>query len=56
MHTAFTIQPFTPPYTEAVAHLILGIQIGEFQVPITRQDQPDLDNIPAVYQQKNGNF
>ncbi|MCC6279478.1 MAG: GNAT family N-acetyltransferase [Saprospiraceae bacterium] len=50
------IQPFEPKYTEAVIQLILGIQIGEFQVPITRQDQPDLEQIPAVYQQKKGNF
>jgi N-acetylglutamate synthase-like GNAT family acetyltransferase len=56
MNTNISIKPFSLIYTEAVANLILGIQIGEFNVPITRQDQPDLDNIPAVYQQKNGNF
>lgn len=56
MNKPILIQPFTPPYTEEIANLILGIQIGEFQVPITRRDQPDLDNIPAVYQQNNGNF
>ena len=56
MSTLLAIQPFTPHYTEQVANLILNIQIGEFQVPITRQDQPDLDNIPAVYQQGKGNF
>ncbi len=56
MPTTLTIQPFTPSYTEEVAQLILGIQIGEFQVPITRQDQPDLDRIPDFYQQNKGNF
>ncbi len=50
------IQPFEPKYTEEIVDLILGIQIGEFNVPITRQDQPDLDQIPAIYQQNKGNF
>ncbi len=50
------IQPFTPSYTEEVINLILSIQIGEFQVPVTRQDQPDLEQIPVVYQQGKGNF
>ena len=56
MNTRVTVQPFAPHHTEAVLTLILSIQIGEFQVPITRQDQPDLDSIPAFYQQGKGNF
>ena len=55
-HLHLTIQAFESIYTEAVVNLILGIQIGEFQVPITRQDQPDLERIPAVYQRGKGNF
>ena len=50
------VRPYSPNDTEAICTLILGIQIDEFQVPITRQDQPDLDNIPGVYQQGKGNF
>jgi N-acetylglutamate synthase-like GNAT family acetyltransferase len=36
--------------------LIVGIQRDEFQIPITLEDQPDLQNIPAFYQQGAGNF
>jgi GNAT superfamily N-acetyltransferase len=50
------VRPFSANDTEAICTLILGIQIDEFQVPITRQDQPDLDNIPGVYRQGKGNF
>ncbi len=53
---SLAVQPFAPQHTEAVVALILSIQIGEFQVPITRQDQPDLDMIPAFYHQGKGNF
>ena len=56
MSTHIAVQPFAPQHTEAVIAMILSIQIGEFQVPITRQDQPDLDMIPAIYQQGKGNF
>jgi N-acetylglutamate synthase-like GNAT family acetyltransferase len=51
-----SIRPFSAGDTEAICTLILRIQIEEFQVPITRADQPDLDNIPGVYQQGKGNF
>ncbi len=56
MNTSLAIQPFDPIYAEEVPNLILSIQIGEFQVPVTRQDQPDLEQIPAVYQRGKGNF
>ena len=36
--------------------LIVGIQRDEFQLPITLEDQPDLRDIPAFYQQRAGNF
>ena len=51
-----TIQPFDPGFTEAIVQMILDIQVREFNVPITRQDQPDLDRIPEVYEQNKGNF
>jgi len=36
--------------------LILDIQVKEFGIPITREDQPDLSNIPKFYQTGAGNF
>ncbi|HMJ06023.1 MAG TPA: GNAT family N-acetyltransferase [Chthoniobacterales bacterium] len=50
------IVPFASPFTEGVGALIVGIQRDEFQIQITLEDQPDLRNIPAFYQQEAGNF
>jgi N-acetylglutamate synthase-like GNAT family acetyltransferase len=50
------IVPFTSHYVKEVSALIVGIQREEFQIPITLEDQPDLANIPAFYQQGAGNF
>lgn len=50
------IAPFLPDQTDAVVDLILTIQNTEFDIPITRAQQPDLDNIPGYYQQGAGNF
>jgi N-acetylglutamate synthase-like GNAT family acetyltransferase len=50
------IVPFSPQREEAVGALIVGIQRDEFQIPITLEDQPDLHDIPAFYQQGAGNF
>ena len=50
------IKEFTLPYQQQVIDLILSIQAGEFSVPITAHDQPDLKDIPDVYQKNNGNF
>ena len=50
------IVPFASQHVEGVAALIVSIQRDEFQIPITVQDQPDLQNIPAFYQQGTGNF
>ena len=48
------------PYRDAagpeVIDLILNIQRGEFGLPITAADQPDLADIPGFYQQGDGNF
>jgi GNAT superfamily N-acetyltransferase len=51
-----TIEIYTDIYKDSVADLILGIQNGEFEIPITLEQQPDLDAIPAFYQVNNGNF
>jgi N-acetylglutamate synthase-like GNAT family acetyltransferase len=50
------IVPFAPQHVEGVGALIVGIQRDEFQIPITLEDQPDLQDIPAFYQQGAGNF
>jgi N-acetylglutamate synthase-like GNAT family acetyltransferase/DNA-binding MarR family transcriptional regulator len=49
------IVSFEPDHQPQVIHLILGIQAGEFSIPITADDQPDLDDIPRAYQ-KDGCF
>lgn len=43
-------------YQDQVIDLILSIQNKEFNVPVTLQDQPDLENISSFYQQGKGNF
>ena len=50
------IVPFSPQQVDAVGALIVGIQRDEFQIPITLEDQPDLQEIPAFYQRGAGNF
>jgi N-acetylglutamate synthase-like GNAT family acetyltransferase len=50
------IVSFASQHAESVGALILGIQRDEFQIPITLEDQPDLQNIPAFYQKGAGNF
>ncbi len=50
------IEIYTDTYKDAVAHLILSIQTEEFEIPITIQQQPDLNEIPKFYQVNNGNF
>ncbi len=51
-----SIEPYTDIHKNSVADLILNIQNGEFGIPITRQQQPDLNEIPKFYQRNNGNF
>lgn len=46
---AWTIVPFAPAHQQGVIALISGIQRGEFQLPITPADQPDLMDIPGFY-------
>ena len=52
----FQIAPFAPLHVKEVGALIVGIQREEFKIPITLEDQPDLQDIPAFYQQGAGNF
>jgi len=39
-----------------VIDLILDIQTNEFGIQIDVEQQPDLKNIPSIYQKGNGNF
>ena len=50
------IVPFAAQHDEGVGALIVSIQRDEFQIPITLEDQPDLQNIPNFYQKGAGNF
>lgn len=50
------IKKYTENYKEDVITLILDIQQKEFNVPITREDQPDLSDVANFYQSGNGNF
>jgi len=43
-------------YQQQVIDLILGIQQGEFNIPLTLTDQPDLEQIEDYYLVRNGNF
>lgn len=54
--TAIAIREHTERDTEEVANLILGIQKGEFGVPVTREGQPDLFAVRTFYQTGGGNF
>jgi N-acetylglutamate synthase-like GNAT family acetyltransferase len=51
-----TIHAYEKKYHGEVAQLILDIQRMEFGVPITLEQQPDLDDIENFYQKDNGNF
>lgn len=50
------IAPYQERYKEQVIQLITGIQIGEFGVPVTIHDQPDLLDVPKYYHRGVGNF
>jgi N-acetylglutamate synthase-like GNAT family acetyltransferase len=51
-----TIVDYTPTDRDQVVALVLEIQRGEFGVPITLADQPDLADIHTVYQRDRGAF
>jgi N-acetylglutamate synthase-like GNAT family acetyltransferase len=50
------IAPYTDSHKQQVIDLIVPIQQEEFNIPITPEDQPDLQQIPVFYQKDNGNF
>lgn len=50
------VKQFTEECKEEVIKLILNIQQNEFNIPIRKEDQPDLSDIPNFYQTGVGNF
>jgi len=50
------ITDFAPQHATGVVEVILPIQQSEFGIPITLENQPDLQDIPAFYQHGRGNF
>ncbi len=51
-----TIEVYRPEWNLQVIALILKIQREEFGVPITLEQQPDLNSIKEFYQKGTGNF
>jgi putative acetyltransferase len=51
-----TITTYQESFKSQIPELIINIQRGEFNVPITLADQPDLNDIQNFYQIKKGNF
>jgi len=56
MEPKMTILPLSNAHRDAAAALILPIQQGEFNVPITLADQPDLLDLEAAYFRPGGHF
>ena len=50
------VKQYSNEYQDQVVELILHIQQQEYNIPITKNDQPDLFNIQDTYQKGNGNF
>ncbi len=50
------VAPYDGRYKDQVIRLILSIQREEYAIPITLEDQPDLNDISAFYQVRQGNF
>ena len=50
------VVPFRAELESQVVDLIVGIQRNEFGIPITADQQPDLQRIPTYYQVRDGNF
>jgi len=50
------VEVYSEVYKQEAINLILEIQRIEFEVPITLEQQPDLNTIPDFYQKGNGNF
>lgn len=56
MVNSILLQEYTTEYQSQVVDLILHIQQNEYNIAITKEDQPDLLDIENFYQHGNGNF
>jgi GNAT superfamily N-acetyltransferase len=56
MINSILLQEYTTEYQSQVVDLILHIQQNEYNIAITKEDQPDLLDIENFYQHGNGNF
>ncbi|PLT33198.1 GNAT family N-acetyltransferase [Bacillus sp. V5-8f] len=56
MHEFPVVKEYTEKYQTQVVDLILRIQQEEYNIPITKDDQPDLFTIEEFYQSGKGNF
>lgn len=56
MKEKLLIEEYSDRYKDEVISLILSIQREEFNIPILKEDQPDLGDIPNFYQSGSGNF
>jgi GNAT superfamily N-acetyltransferase len=50
------LHTYSIPYKQQIIDLILSIQQNEFDIPITLEAQPDLNDISSFYQKARGNF
>ena len=56
MENSPIVKQYSNEYQAQVIDLILHIQQQEYNIPITKSDQPDLFTIEDFYQTGNGNF
>jgi GNAT superfamily N-acetyltransferase len=56
MESGLEVVPFRAAFEREVLSLIVGIQRDEFGIDITAEQQPDLRDIPAFYQVRDGGF
>ncbi len=56
MNENLSIQEYSSNYQSQILDLILSIQQDEYNIPISKENQPDLLSIESIYQFGNGNF
>ena len=52
----YEIIPHHREFQDQVNSLIIGIQAGEFSIPITLEEQPDLFDVDKFYRHGHGDF
>ncbi|MED1409139.1 MULTISPECIES: GNAT family N-acetyltransferase [Bacillus] len=56
MNEKICIIPYDSKFQDEVVDLIIHIQQNEYNIPITKEEQPDLLEIETFYQKDYGNF